>query len=97
MPVCPLPVQSPTSGTQPGAPNWKGVMSGAPALLELRRYQVMVAESTAPTVAVPSPFQSPTTGAQPGAPNWKAGTSVAPGPLLPRRYQVAVAGSKAPR
>src|SRR5205823_3913374 len=42
--------QSPTTGVQPGAPYWKGPLSGAPAVLLLRRYQVAVAGSKTPGV-----------------------------------------------
>src|SRR5262249_36638780 len=89
-------VRSPTTGSQLGAPNWKGVKSGAPGLLLLRRYQVMVLGSTTPMVTSPSPFQSPTTGIQPGAPKAKGPMSGAPLVLVLRRNQLPVLGSKTP-
>src|SRR5262245_54744682 len=92
----PSPSQSPTTGTQPGAPDWKGAISGAPGPLLFFRYQVAVAGSKAPMVSRPSPSQSPTSAIQPGAPKANAAVLGAPGELLSRRYQVAVSGSKTP-
>src|SRR5262245_16736158 len=57
--------QSPASGFQLPAPKAKGVTSGPPAALVLRRYQ-RPAGSKTPIVVRPSPFQSPTMGVQPG-------------------------------
>src|SRR5262245_31845601 len=88
--------QGPVTGTHPGAPNWKGVMSGGPGEASLRRYQVAVSGSNAPMPPVPLPPgpQEPVTGTHPGAPNWKTvGSKV---PVLLRKYQVAVEGSKTP-
>src|SRR5919197_1012045 len=96
MPVWPLPVQSPTTGTQPGAPNWKAPASGAPAEFSLRRYQVAVAGSKTPAVAVPLPSQSPTTGTQPGAPYRKTPASALPPVSELRRNHWPVDGSKTP-
>src|SRR5262245_23856126 len=96
MPVWPLLFQSPTTGVQPGSPYWKGGMLGAPALLLLRKYQVMVAGSTTPTVTRPSPSQSPTTGIQPTPPYWNCPPVGAPAELPFRRYHVPVAGSNWP-
>src|SRR6516162_5869991 len=99
--VTPAPFQSPTTGTQSGAPYWNSGMSGGPALLLLRRYQVPAGwpkrskGSKTPTVSMPSPFQSPTTGMSPGHPYWNF-MSGAPGLLLLRRYQVNVDGSTTP-
>src|SRR5947199_217065 len=60
MPKCPVPVQSPATGIQPGAPNLNGATSGAPgALLAVRTYQVSVAGSTTATVVLPLHVQSP--------------------------------------
>src|SRR5262249_42849164 len=87
---------SPTTGTQPGAPNWKGAISGAPGPFVFLRYQVAVAGSKAPMVTTPSPSQSPTSGIQPGAPKANGAVLGAPGTLLSRRYQVALSGSKTP-
>src|SRR5690242_5330690 len=97
MPVWPVPFQSPTTGTQPGRPKLNGVATSAgPELFSLRRYQVMVAGLTTPTVSTPSPFQSPTTGNQPAPPYWKTPLSAGPELMLLRRYQVAVAGLNSP-
>src|SRR4051794_37588426 len=71
-------------------------MSGAPAELLLRRYQVIELGSTTPMVVTPSPFQSPTTGIQLGSPYTKGAKSGAPAELVLRRYQVPVPGSKTP-
>src|SRR5262249_41119224 len=96
MVVVPLPSQSPTTGTQPGAPNWNGAKSTVPGLLLLGRYQVMVEGSTTPMVSLPSPFQSPTTGIEPIKPKEKVAMSGAPLVLELRRNQLAEPGSKTP-
>src|SRR6266542_863591 len=70
-------------------------MSGAPAVLLLRTYQLLAGSTTA-AVVVPLPSQSPTTGVHPGDPYWNGTTSGAPGALLVRRYQVSVLGSTTP-
>src|SRR5206468_2080692 len=70
--------------------------SGAPALLELRRYHFMVAGSTTPIVVRAVPLQSPTTGSQPGAPYWNAPASGVPGLAWLCRYQMPVDGSNTP-
>src|SRR5262245_58609349 len=96
MVLMPSPSQSPTTGLQPGAPYWKGVMSGAPGPMVFLRYQVAVAGSKTPIPSAPSPSQSPTSAIQPGAPKANGAVLGAPGELLSRRYQVPVSGSKTP-
>src|SRR5262245_19660153 len=71
-------------------------MSGAPALLLLRRYQVALDSRQTPTVNVPLPAQSPTTGMLPGWPYWNGAMSGAPALLRFFRYQVMVLGSTTP-
>src|SRR5262245_24956745 len=83
--VTPLPVQSATTGVQPGAPYWNGTMSGAPALAVLRRYHASVAGSPTPMPSLRPPDQCPTTGSQPAIPYWKTPASGAPGPTSLRR------------
>src|SRR5262245_34329287 len=61
-------LNSPMTGSQPGAPYLNGLKSGAPAPFLLRRYQVPVAGSTVPMPVLPELVQSPATGSQPGAP-----------------------------
>src|SRR3954464_13382010 len=80
----------------PPAPTWNGGGLGRPALLLLRRYQVIVVGSTMPTVSTPSPSQSPQTGSQPTLPKVNGPASGAPLLLLFRGYQKAVDGSNRP-
>src|SRR5271154_1618493 len=68
--VLPLPVQSPTTGIQDGAPKANGGMSGAPGPAVFLRYQRRVWGSKTPMPVWPLPVQSPTTGIQPGSPYW---------------------------
>src|SRR5262245_9108655 len=96
MPVWPVPAQSPTTGIQPGAPNWKAPASAPPPEFSLRRYHVAVDGSKTPTVTVPLPSQSPATGTQPDAPYVNQPASALPPVSELRRNHWPVEGSKTP-
>src|SRR6266542_3928232 len=66
--VIPSPFQSPTTGSQPGAPKANGAISGAPPVRGFFRYQTPSGLTT-PGLARPSPSQSPATGVQPAPPD----------------------------